>query len=181
MRNSKKQSHHCEFSFLLMGWVIWVRQCGSRAKESTGTQRAKLWVSVTAAALVTPCRQLPSPGPQIPPLSSRIMPQKNLPGMLSQGCHVWLYRLCTHKGASWGQGRWGLKHSPHLAHQSVQPGWWWTVSTQRKGHFFPNLCKGSIWASRGPVWSKVIVTGLWEWIKHSYWESLSWCRRNESD
>lgn len=112
MRNSRKQSHHFEFSFLLMGWVIWERQCGSEAKEPTGIWGVKFWIAVTAAAPVTPSRQFPSPGPQILPVhtgfsATKPSPRDVKPGLLLCGCTD----CALHKGARQG-GNSGLKLSP---------------------------------------------------------------------
>lgn len=174
MRNSRKQSHHFEFSVLLMGWVIWERQCGSKAKEPTGIQRAKIWISVTAAGLVSPGRQLPSPGTQILPMHTGLNATKpslrdvkpGLPHVVVQTVH------CTRMPAAEASGG---KMQPKLAHWSVHPGD--EPVCLEEGALFPHLHEDTIWASGGPVWMKQgdndRTQSLAHWMdtftQHNYW------------
>lgn len=113
MRNSRKQSYHFEFSSLLMGWVIWKRQYGSKAKEPTGIKRAKVWLSVTAAALATPGRKLPFPGPQILPMNTRINSTKPSPRDVKPGLpYVVLQTMqCTRVPTERVSGCWNVAHT----------------------------------------------------------------------
>lgn len=108
MRNSRKQSHHFECSFLLMGWVIGERQCGSKAKEPTG-----IWgESQSQQQLSDPKQTVSFPGPQILPVhtgfsATKPSPRDVKPGLLVCGCTD----CALHKGARQG-GNSGLKLSP---------------------------------------------------------------------
>lgn len=148
MRNSRKQSHHFEFSFLLMGWVIWERQCGSTAKEPTGIQKAEVWISVTlAAAMVTLAGGFLPLDLKFSPWILGFMPQNHIPRMFIQGHYMWLCRLYTAQGCQL-RGWVGAEMHPIL-HSSICAQWWWAMSTWRKGHFFSTLHKSTIWASEG--------------------------------
>lgn len=160
MGNSRKQSHHFEFSFLLMGWVIGERQCGSKAKEPAGIQRAGLNLPqqprCPRAGSVLPLELKGSPCIQ------GSVPQNYLPGLISQGCRMCLCRLRAARGCQLKE-QVGAKCSPCL----------------KEGALFYNFCEGAIRARGGRVWMKqrdrdrAQSSAHWmgTFTQHSYWTS----------
>lgn len=162
MRNSRKQSHHCEVSLLLMRWVIWERQCGSKAKEPAGIQKAKVWPSVTAAALETPGRRLPFSWPQILPRNTGLNALKSSPRDVKPGMPYVVVQMVPSTAVSPKGviGGWNVVSAPF-----INLGTLLYPPRGRSTFFFPsfsffwNLPKGTVWAIGGPIRSNVTLTG----------------------